>query len=255
VQAAVLLLARRLCQHYSLPCPSAEAALAATGASRSRVYELVAALEAVLPTLVRPPGRPARPPPEPLAAPPGEAITRTVLRHVTQHPGCVQAHGERQHYSDGFRHFIVSLRAQHEDVALDVFAALVELPLGTLKTWLSPVAPSAPPPPGATTATAAEAPASDPPNARLAQIETVLAAWKDWDGTFSDFANHVVTNLRVPFGRQLVARVLEQSGVRHVRRRTGRSPDELALRGAFETFFPGAQSRRGWQESQRRARQ
>jgi len=42
-------------------------------------------------------------------------------------------------------------------------------------------------------------------------------------------------------GRQLIAHILEAHGVRLPRKRTGRSPDELALRGAFETFFPGAQ--------------
>jgi hypothetical protein len=211
----------------------------ATGASRSRAYELAGELSALLPTLARKAGRPARAAFEPPATPLGETITRVVLRHAMQHPGCVHSHRERLHYSDGFRHFIVGLRAKHPDVALDVFAAHAELPLGTLKTWLSPA--SAPPPPEATPTVAAEVLANAMPSATLAQIETVLAAWKSWDGTFVDFADHVRTNLRVPFGRQLVARVLEQSGVRLARRRKGRSPDELALRGAFETFFAGAQ--------------
>jgi len=237
VLAAVLLWARSLCQHFSLPCPTAEAILAATGASRSRAYELVGALSAVLPTLARRTGRPSRSPAEPLASTLGETITGALLRYVMQHPGCVHGHGERLHYSDGFRHFIVGLRDKHADVALDVFAALVQLPVGTLKTWLSPA--STPPEP--TPPVAAEVLASAMPSATLAQIETVLAAWKSWDGTFVDFADHVRTNLRVPFGRQLVASVLEKTGVRLVRRRKGRSPDELALRGAFETFFAGAQ--------------
>jgi len=158
-----------------------------------------------------------------------------------QHPGCARRSAERQLYSDGFRHFIVALRAQHEPVALDVFATLVEVPLGTLKTWLSPSSVSATPPPEPVGATASDPTDSDEPNATLAQIETVLVAWKSWDGTFIDFADHVRTNLRVPFGRHLVAGILEQNGARLVRRRSGRSPDEIALRGAFETFFSGAQ--------------
>ncbi len=237
----MLLLSRSLCQHFKLPCPSAEAILTATGASRSRAYELVAPLVAVLPTIVRPPGRPARPLSEPLAAAPGETITRAVLRHVMQHPGCAHGYGERQHYSDGFRHFIITLRSQHEHLALNLFAALVEVPVGTLKTWLALANSAGAPAAKSTTTAAAEPPTSGPPNATLAQIETVLTAWKSWDGTFVGFADHVRTNLRVPFGRQLVARVLEQHGVRLVRRRPGRSPDEIALRGAFETFFSGAQ--------------
>ncbi len=239
--AAVLFLSRRLCQHFKLPCPSVEEILAATGASRSRAYELVAALVASLPTLARSPGRPARMSPEPMATPLGETITRAVLHHVMQHPGCVHSHGERQSYSDGFRHFIITLRTEHEHVALDLFATFVDVPLGTLKAWLSAAGTVTVPPPEPTTTSAVETPTRDAYNATLAQIETVLTAWKSWDGTFVDFADHVRTNLRVPFGRQLVARVLEHNGARLVRRRPGRSPDEIALRGAFETFFSGAQ--------------
>lgn len=239
----MLLVARSLCQRLELTCPSAEAVLTATGGSRTRAYELVAALLAALPTLSRPPGRPARPPPDPLAAVP--PVTREVLRFVMQHPGSVHAHGERQHYSDVFRHFVVCLRAQHESVPIDVFAALAELPVGTLKSWLSPAscpaAPTAKPEAGTVAGAPPGSSQCGPPDLMPAQLETVLAAWKTWDGTFKDFAEHVRQNLRVPFGIQLVARVLEQSGVRLRLRRPGRSPDELALRSAFETFFPGAQ--------------
>jgi hypothetical protein len=46
---------------------------------------------------------------------------------------------------------------------------------------------------------------------------------------------------RVPFGRSLLAQILEVYGLRLRARRPGRSPDEIALRGTFDTFFPGAQ--------------
>src|SRR5690606_11551596 len=39
----------------------------------------------------------------------------------------------------------------------------------------------------------------------------------------------------------LIAHVLELHGMRRPQRRGGRSPDERALRGSFQTFFPGAQ--------------
>ncbi|MBW2735767.1 MAG: hypothetical protein JRH20_25555 [Deltaproteobacteria bacterium] len=198
----------------------------------------MAILVAVLPTLVRPTGRPARPSPETSAKPIGATITRAVLRYVMQHAGCAHRSAQRQGYSDDFRHFIVALRTQYEDVALELFATLVEVPLGTLKSWLSPATSHASQPSNSA-ATSAEA--GDKPDATLAQIETVLAAWQGWHGTLVDFAKHVRTNLRVPLGRQLVTRILDHNGVRTVRRRPGRSPDESALRGAFETFFPGAQ--------------
>lgn len=213
--------------------------MTATGASRSRAYELMAQLAAILPTIARPVGRPAGSPPE-MPVIQQTAITRAVLRYVLRHPGCVHGGAQRLGYNDGFRQFVVTLRAQHEEIALDLFATLVEVPLGTLKTWLAPSA-SPVTRPNDSPKNVPENPPGNKSNITLAQIETVLAAWKTWDGTFVDFASHVRNNLRVPFGRQLVARILEHHGARPVQRRPGRSPDEIALRGAFETFFPGAQ--------------
>ena len=45
----------------------------------------------------------------------------------------------------------------------------------------------------------------------------------------------------MPFVRDMVARILKVHGLRRRAKRDGRSPDESALRGAFRTFFPGAQ--------------
>ncbi len=72
-------------------------------------------------------------------------------------------------------------------------------------------------------------------------MQTVLDAWPRWEGTFLAFCKHVREALHVPFGHELVARILAAYGQRHRARRGGRSPDEIALRGAFRTFFSGAQ--------------
>jgi hypothetical protein len=69
----------------------------------------------------------------------------------------------------------------------------------------------------------------------------VLTCWKTWSGTFTDFCDHMRTEQRIPFGRSLMAQILFVHGERRPHRRGGRSPDERALRGAFETFFGGAQ--------------
>jgi hypothetical protein len=212
--------------------------LAATGASRSRAYELTVALATLLMTLVRPAGRPARSPlPLPLESD-VQALTREVLRYVMQHPGCAHRHDKRQWYSDGFRHHILALRQQHQQLPLETFATLVDVPEGTLKPWLSP--------PAECTPQAAEQASHDEaarlaPDATPSQIETVLAAWKNWHGTFVDFVDHVRHHLRLTMGRQLISYILDTARVRLRKKRPGRSPDELALRGAFETFFPGAQ--------------
>jgi len=241
VQAAVLFAARNLCLHFALPHPSAEEILTATGATRSRAYELCAALIALLPTLTRPCGRPAQPNAAPTPAGGADGLTAVVLRYVLQHPGCARARGERQGYSDEFRHFIVQLRAKHADLALEDFSRRCGIPLGTLKPWLTQPSPASASPPAAAADAEVAAQDSSEHSAKLAQIETVLAEWKTWHGSFVDFTEHVRHQLRVPMGRQLIAHILEAHGVRLPRRRQGRSPDELALRGAFETFFPGAQ--------------
>lgn len=49
------------------------------------------------------------------------------------------------------------------------------------------------------------------------------------------------TELRIPYGHTLIASILAAHGQRRPKRRPGRSPDEKALRGAFDTFFAGAQ--------------
>ena len=61
------------------------------------------------------------------------------------------------------------------------------------------------------------------------------------EGSFVAFCDHISFNLRIPYGRTLISSILELRGERTPRRRPGRSPDEKALRDAFETFFPGAQ--------------
>jgi hypothetical protein len=242
VQAAVLLAARILCKHLALPYASADEILGATSASRSRAYELYTALLTLLPTLVKPCGRPAQKSTAPSSPSEPADITGAVLRYVLQHPGCAHACGERQGYSDGFRHFIVKLHEQYPDPPLENFSRCCGIPLGTLKPWLmqprtAPLSSADETPAGANTT----GHHNGKHKTALAHIETILTEWKTWHGTFLDFADHVRHQLRVPMGRQLIANILEAHGVRLPRKRSGRSPDELALRGAFETFFPGAQ--------------
>lgn len=232
ISAAVLLVARTLLVSFGLPHPSVEAIITATGASRSRAYELSTTLIALLPTLVRPRGRPALQPSAAAHDESSAALTREVLRYVMRHPGCVDRGCERQRYSEGFRRFILEQRDRFADMTLDDFARATEIPLGTLKDWLR--APSS---------VAAVSKSAATPDSELESlhIQTVLDAWQRWSGSFVDFCEHVQHNLRVPFGRSLVSRILEVHGRRLPARREGRRPDELALRGTFRTFFAGAQ--------------
>jgi hypothetical protein len=240
VLAALLLVARTLCEHFALPAPDVAQILAATKASRSAAYHLTGPLVELLHTLARPRGRPKKPPPKggaPSSAPEAAALTRAVLAYVMRHPGCVHKDHARQQYSDGFRHFILALHAQHDTLALDVFAAAVDVPQGTLKDWLrvslsaqsSPESspPPEPPPPCSATETL--------------HIQTVLDAWTRWHGDFGDFCEHVRRDLLVPFGRALISHLLHAHDLRTPGRRQGRHSSLIASRGSFITFFPGAQ--------------
>jgi hypothetical protein len=238
VVAGLLLAARSCFVHLDLPAPDVARILAATKASRSSAYETMASLAELLPTLARPRGRPPKPTQVASSSSSADAatLTRAVLAYVMRHPGCVHRDRVRQTYSDGFRHFILEQHEKHTALDVEVFAAAIEVPLGTLKDWLRvpPTAPSAPSP--------APSPSpSESPAAESLHIQTVLDAWPRWEGTFIDFCEHARRDLHVPFGRMLVAYVLDAHGVRHQTRRHGRSSNEIASRGSFITFFPGAQ--------------
>ncbi len=248
VIAALLLAACQFLRLLKLPRPTTGQIIEATGASRSRAYEIVSALLALLPPLQRPAGRPKTPPP-PRPAEPQGALSRTALRFLMDHPGCVSAGLSRHHYTESYRHFALELRQQHPDIPLDRFARAIEVPLGTLKDWLSGTTPpeQCEPPEPATGGPGCRDDGVEPSDSTTAaspsstHIETVLAAWKSWSGGFGDFCEHVRRDWRVPFGRTIISNILEAEGKRIPKRRPGRSADEEALRGSFETFFPGAQ--------------
>ncbi|MEI8259849.1 MAG: hypothetical protein WCJ30_29695, partial [Deltaproteobacteria bacterium] len=217
--------------HASGTPPSLARSRTCVGASRSRAYELSAEILERLPTLVAPRGRP--PKPSPAHGPDATTLTEVVLGFVMDHPGCVDR-DERRRYSDGFRHFVLEQHMRHAALDLEVFAAAVHVPLGTLKDWLRDRSAEAPPAP----------PSSPPPaepTADSLHMQTVLDAWKRWDGSFLAFCEHVRVHLHVPFGRSQVRAILEVHGARRTKRRPGRTPDESALRGSFKTYFPGAQ--------------
>lgn len=247
VIAAVLFLAhtflRRLNVEGAIPLGEV---LARTGVSRSRAYELRDAALIALDGLARPPGRP----PSPRHVAPAEgketAIAREVLQFVYSNPGCVHAGVRRRHYTDGFRRFVIALRARHSEVELATFASAIQVPLETLEDWVRAAD-------DLKTGAASDASrrelassSSSPSSSGLTASETgfielVLTQWSVWRGSFSEFCEHMRTEWNVPFGRAMIGRILEVHRARSPQRRPGRTPDERALRGTFETFFGGAQ--------------
>lgn len=231
VTAGVLLCARFLGAPLGLPMPSAQAILDATGATKSRAYEVAQELRASLPSLSRAPGRP-RIVREPAPRHDLDTLRDEVVRFVMEHPGCVRRGNERGRYSDVFRLFVVELRERHAAVALDDFSRAVAVPEGTLEDWLRAPRP---------VAGDGDEGRTEHDDAKQAQIETVLAAWRTWTGDFTTLCEHVRRDLRLDFGRTMIASILSIHDERKASKRAGRSRDEEAIRGAFETFFPGAQ--------------
>jgi hypothetical protein len=228
--AGLLLAATPHLQRLDLPHPTATAIVDALGVSRSRAYELRAAVEGALPALLRPAGRPPDPPPPPIDLSP---ILRACRDFVYAHPGAVSGTGTRRRYSDDFRRFLLELLVTHRDVSLDVFAEAAGVPVATLRDWLRGEGTATTPP-----ETLA---AVVPPDPIQPQVETLLALWESWQGSFGAFCRHANEDWRLPFRKTLIATILAQHGVRFAKRRSGRSPDEDALRGQFLTFFPNAQ--------------
>jgi len=235
LKAGLLLAAISLLRALRLPHPTVAQVLKATGASRTWAYVLRDNVFETLPNLERPVGRPPAPSPAELTA---TVISREVLHFVMAHPGCVSRGKNRQRYSEDFQCFIIERHQQHAELDLASFAEAVNVPAGTLKDWLRG---------GRAVAAAAEpvAPKHDTtaadPKVDTSRLETLLNEWERWNGGFINFCDHVWTNLHIPYKRTIIANILEKIGVRIPKRRPGRSPDEKALRGAFETFFPGAQ--------------
>jgi hypothetical protein len=238
IRAGLILCALSELERLDLSRPTANAVIAAIGASRTRAYECKRAISQLLPTLLRPVGRPPKPEAPPADTTMLQVLSQQALRFVAEHPGAISVGAQRRTYTASYRRFVLDLCTAHSDIDRATLAEALCVQLGTLKDWLG----------GGTLALQALAqqvtPVSEPSEtdrAQTARIQMLLAAYKQWHGTFVDFCDHVKEQLRIPYGRTLIASILEQYGVRLPRRRAGRSPDEKALRQAFETFLPGAQ--------------
>ncbi len=244
--AAFLLVAANCFRKLNLQAPSSSQIIETVGAGKTRAYKLTSAVEQSIEGLSRTAGRPSNPKPET----PRDTghISRRVVEYIMENAGCVSMSGkQRRKYSDDFRYFIVELWEQEkENIDTAAFAHAALIPEGTFKEWIGSVRESSSENPEMESISEQQNPDCEEPDSSArklscAQIETLLEAWKNWHGDFSPFCKHVEKHLRLSFKRTMIAGILEKSGVRIPERRSGRSPDEKALRDSFETFFPGAQ--------------
>jgi hypothetical protein len=243
--AALLLLARVYLNRHGLAQVSAKAVLEATGATKTRAYELADVLSKRLDELAAPRGRPVTR---------GEAkgehgqtllkIARAGLEYLHAQPGAAQHSERKSYYSDGFRDFVVSQCEAHPGLDVADVAHALALPATTVCDWLR--AARAQVERASDSSEASKASASEPVATSSSgspsglQIQTVLAQWSSWKGTFVAFCEHLRRDHGVPLGRTSISTILAHLGERKIRKRPGRSPNERALRDAFVSFFPGA---------------
>jgi hypothetical protein len=243
--AALLLLACNYLRSRGLAQVSAQDVLEATGATKSRAYELARELSERLAELVVPVGRPATRIAEPAVvagrAAVGRELTRHLLDYLLKHPGAAQRTSTKTHYDDGYRDFVVQLCTQHSELDVAELADALLLPVTTLRDWLRATRAEVEPTPTRDADTPGPSPATTT-DGSVADLhaQTVLAQWSSWHGKFSAFCEHVKRHHGVPLGRTAIASLLELTGRRKPNRRPGRSPDEIATRDSFESFFPNA---------------
>ncbi len=231
VSAALQLAARTEAIALGLPHSKAAQILEATGAGRTRAYQLAAEIPGAVAALVKSPGRPKAPQEQPAADAMVELSDR-VIAYLIEHPGCVTGRGRRRRYSVGFRLFVLELFEHRGELDLEAFAEALSVPMPTLRDWLRGQRPEPEEPDDETSAARA---------ATSAKIETVLHQWEQWTGDFVSFCDHLREHLRISWGRTMIASILETAGLRFPRRRPGRTDADGTLSGAFKTFFPGAQ--------------
>lgn len=243
--AGLLLLARPYLRRHGMAAPGVADILRATGAGQTRAYACRKQLRRILARSTRPVGRPVA-----TAAARAPSIEARILRFLMNHPGAVTTGRSRRHYSDGFRRFIVKLRADHPDVDRSAFARAAQVPLPTLKQWerlpsATPAVPEAESDHASNHVANHQSnhQANNPPDDPIPAIAIprLITAWRQWRGSFSAFCSFVREELGMDCGRTWIGDVLDAAGERPRRSRVRRPPDHQATRESFATFFPGAQ--------------
>jgi len=270
-QAALLLVARPLLRSLGLAQVSAKAVLEATGAAKTRAYELSRDLRDRLDQLAAPVGRPTKSTDEPTTDHDDvrRRLARQVLEYLYAHPGAAERRTTKAHYTAEFRDFVVGLCTKHATLDVETIADELMLPVTTVRGWLrataagieqtrdsvsvdrsTPTSANG----GDTTASTNDGQTPTPmdetgplalslagSSASGLHVQTVLVQWSGWCGdNFTSFCEHLQQHHGVPFGRTTLTSILEMAGERLPNKRRGRSPDERALRESFASFFPGA---------------
>jgi transposase InsO family protein len=193
-------------------------------------------LEALLPDLTKPRGRPAAaPPPSDV----GHSLLRAAYEFLLANPGAAHGKGVRRIYGTAFRAFVFEQMSTDKPGATmthEQVADTLGIPFGTLKSWLSPpnarISRDLPQPPAVAGPPPVEVP--DP------VVATIIQEFDAWRGGFTAFCEHLWKNHRVPYRRTFISSVLHALGRRAPKRRGGSKTPPWS-NGTFRSFFPGFQ--------------
>ena len=139
--AALFLLCRELLPDWNGWPKTVAPMLEMAGSGKTQAYEILDRLRTLLPTLLGTPGRPAS---EPAATSVVNDIVVAAYRFLLRHPGSAYFTEERHTYSDDYRRFIVGLvnpGQPAENMSIEALSKASEVPLGTLKEWLTLIHP------------------------------------------------------------------------------------------------------------------
>lgn len=236
VKAALILIGANFSREKKLPYPTVKEVFKSTTAGRTQTYEFRDKILKLASQLEKPVGRPVKE----ITLPQKDTsnLSLLALEFLMKNPGAVHGGAEYKRYSNSFRLFIIDLYEKNLDIELTSFSRATAIPLGTLKEWLQNK-----------NHKKTNNPKNDPKDnekqkqqeIKSLHIQTILNEWSRWKGDFTPFCEHIKNNLNINYGKTLIANILYVHGCRTPNRRSGRSPDEKALRKSFETFFPGAQ--------------
>jgi len=240
LQAAILIVSEKILASFPEKPKSVRQMCSLLECSHSQAYEVANRLLDGAEGLFKPVGRPVAP----VAG--RDDVTALLERDrnfLRDNPGAVTGGGVRQVYSVDYRNFVIGLRRPGQpgaSMTVAEFARWMNIPEGTMKSWLQ-VRPGVDGPESADDGTPLHHTEGDGlPSVEVKdpQIATVVHEFDQWKGTFESFVKHVNTNLRLPFGKTLIATILDALGRRSRRKRPSKN---VGMPGQYKTFFPGFQ--------------
>ena len=229
--AAIIAMAKTFIRELNLePNASMTSIAEQLGVNRTYLYETQGRIAEHLMSLLEiGPGRPARSTTDPAenGRSKSDQLTMEVLRYRAKYPGAVVEHADHNNYSNAFKYFILNRYDQEcEFLSQEEFARATEIPVETLRTWLTQDRALLLP------ENAAMKPKALIPVDAAEIVREIAERFEKWHGSTRDFLSHTAKEIGLKTNQ--IKRVLCIVGMLAVpKRRTYR------YRGSIEKLAPG----------------